>query len=47
MKAATGIDIEKRLQDIADMPDDQRPAAASKPAAPPVTPEAEDASEEI
>ena len=39
MKAATGIDIEKRLQEIADMPDDENMVAASSPSVPPAAPE--------
>jgi len=39
MKAATGIDIEKRFQEIADMPDDESTAAAPETDAPPATPE--------
>jgi flotillin len=39
MKAATGVDIEKRLQEIADMPDDESMAVASGAAVPPASPE--------
>jgi len=46
MKAATGIDIEKRLQDIADMPDNESPAAESEAVAAPAAPEPENPSEE-
>ena len=35
MKAATGIDIEKRLQEIAEMPDDEIVTTTSEPVAPP------------
>jgi len=38
MKAATGIDLEKRFQEIAEMPDDESPAATSVPVAPPAKP---------
>ena len=38
MKAATGIDLEKRFQEIADMPDDESAAIASETVAPPAKP---------
>jgi hypothetical protein len=38
VKAATGIDIEKRLQEISDMPDDESMATASEPTELPAAP---------
>jgi hypothetical protein len=38
MKAATGIDLEKRFQEIAEMPDDESAATASETVSPPATP---------
>ena len=38
MKAATGIDLEKRFQEIADMPDDKSAATTSEKVAPPAAP---------
>jgi flotillin len=38
MKAATGIDIEKRLQEVADMPDDESAVASAEATPPPAVP---------
>ncbi|MBN2313202.1 MAG: hypothetical protein JXM79_04690 [Sedimentisphaerales bacterium] len=46
MKAATGIDIEKRLKEIEDMPDDERAVATSKPVVSVEEPESEELPEE-
>jgi uncharacterized membrane protein YqiK len=46
MKTATGIDIEKQLKEISNMPDDEKVAAISKPAVSVDEPETEDTSEE-
>ena len=37
MKAATGIDIEKRLQEISDMPDEEKTTPGTEPITPPAS----------